>query len=133
MKIRQGFVSNSSSSSFVMVVAKKAYDEVVAGLDPLDQAILEFVMEQGNVLGQKCMIYGDCSSDYWWDNININDIVNRAKEIAGDKPVMSDANSDDIDDDDLREAVRDGMGEYSVKAYFKGVPATQKWSYDMDW
>ena len=30
MKIRQGFVSNSSSSSFTLFVKKKAYDEAIA-------------------------------------------------------------------------------------------------------
>ena len=35
MKTRNGFVSNSSSSSFVMLVTKEHYDKVVEGINAL--------------------------------------------------------------------------------------------------
>jgi len=136
MKVRSGFVSNSSSSSFVLLVEKEAYDLAVANEDPITKAILEAVMGKDTVLGRECMTYGDCSSDYWWDEVNVNEVVERAKEIAGDDPVTTydkaPTNTNELDEF-LRDTVRDGMRQYSIKDIFNSVPADQKWSCDMDW
>ncbi|MDD5651741.1 MAG: hypothetical protein PHF86_15200 [Candidatus Nanoarchaeia archaeon] len=40
MKIRKGFVSNSSSSSFVLVADKKDFDEAIAKLHPSIQHLI---------------------------------------------------------------------------------------------
>lgn len=37
MKIRNGFVSNSSTNSFVMLVRKDVHDEIVAGMSKDEQ------------------------------------------------------------------------------------------------
>jgi len=47
MKIREGFVSNSSSSSFVMVVSKKKWDEEYDKLHPYIKAHVDFLGEHG--------------------------------------------------------------------------------------
>jgi hypothetical protein len=41
MKIRQGFVSNSSSSSFVVITTKEDWDAAVAKLEPLGKLMVE--------------------------------------------------------------------------------------------
>jgi len=41
MKIRNGFVSNSSSSSFVIVSTKKSHDKVIAQLNQEDAIIIK--------------------------------------------------------------------------------------------
>lgn len=43
MKIRTGFVSNSSSSSYVIVLEKSVYDQLVAQLTELQRDILAFL------------------------------------------------------------------------------------------
>ena len=40
MKVRLGFVSNSSSSSFVMAVTKEAYEQLAKECDPFTLAVL---------------------------------------------------------------------------------------------
>ena len=57
MKIRSGFVSNSSSSSYVLIVPKEAYEEVYAASDPYTQEIIDYIHEdECLVLGQPCHI-----------------------------------------------------------------------------
>jgi len=136
MKIRSSFVSNSSSSSFVMVVTKEAFDTVMANETPIGQAILNYVMSPSKVLGQDCMTYGDCSSDYWWDEVSYGDIIADAKARANGGPLTSESDEptdEDELDDYLSELIRDNLGEYSVKASFKQTPKDQVWTYDMDW
>jgi hypothetical protein len=43
MKIRKGFVSNSSSSSFVIFVKKSDFDKIQATLSGLEKDILSFI------------------------------------------------------------------------------------------
>ena len=45
MKIRSGFVSNSSSSSFVVIAAKDVVDTVLATLSPYEQAVAKYVQQ----------------------------------------------------------------------------------------
>jgi hypothetical protein len=53
MKIRQGFVSNSSSSSFVLVVSVADHAKAVAALTPEDQAKMRKVCTGSNSLMMK--------------------------------------------------------------------------------
>lgn len=139
MKIRNGFVSNSSSSSFVLVVRKDAFDKVKMKEDPLIQAILEAVMTSEVVLGHECMIYDDCSSEYWFDNIDIDGIINRAKEIAGagkltnltDIPYDTEEEPEEYQEF-LREIVHENVGHYSIEAVFKNVP-DKVWTHNIYW
>lgn len=43
MKIRTGFVSNSSSSSFCLIVKKSDYDSVFEGMSSLEKEIIDYV------------------------------------------------------------------------------------------
>lgn len=138
MKIRSGFVSNSSSSSFVLVVTKEAFDEATTGVDPIYQAMLEAVMSKDTVFGHECMVYDDCSSEYWWESMDYGSVITRAKEIARAEfvPVTTSAeaptDADELDEF-LTEIIRNNMGEYGTKAFFKSTPKDQIWSHGMDW
>lgn len=131
MKVRNGFVSNSSSSSFVLIVTKEAFNEAISKESPLGQAILSHVMEKATIFGRDCMTYGDCSSDYHWDDLPKEKILEKAKEIANGGPLLNDGK--EYSDDDYLDIINDNVNSYSVKSYFKNVPKDQKWSYSMDW
>ena len=69
MKIRYGFVSNSSSYSFVLVVSVKDHVAAMNGLPPEDQALMLIVM-QGikpcKVAGEEVMVIdGGDYADTW--------------------------------------------------------------------
>ena len=134
MKYRGGFVSNSSSSSFVFVATKEAYDDVMSKEDPLTQAILSAVMTSDKVFGRDCMIYEDCSSDYWWDELDYDGIIKNAKEIAEKtgRPVVAVSeyhkNADTYTDDDYRDIIIDC---HDASEYFDATHET--WSHRMDW
>jgi hypothetical protein len=74
MKIRTGFVSNSSSSSFVLVATKEAVEAVFQKTSIYVQAVANFVKTETKFLGKEVCIFngtiGDCSS---WDNFNEDD------------------------------------------------------------
>lgn len=48
MKFRSGFVSNSSSSSYVVITTKRAADEAFAKLDPYIRAVAEDYLGGGS-------------------------------------------------------------------------------------
>lgn len=79
MKIREGFVSNSSSSSFV-ILAPKEYDWK-NGLSENEIKIYEdsFQPSYRNVFGKEMVIYSGYSDDE--NNINYSSI---AQELLGD-------------------------------------------------
>lgn len=84
MKIRNGFVSNSSSSSFIMMVRKDYFNEIVKGLEPLDQAVMEVLFTKDKAFGMDVMLFEDTSTDDWslFDDIDNELIDKRALELA---------------------------------------------------
>jgi len=59
MKIRTGFVSNSSSSSFVVIVPAKKFDKYVDSLDPFEVAVSEKRFKKAQIDGKEFMVWLD--------------------------------------------------------------------------
>lgn len=134
MKIRSNFVSNSSSSSFVMVVTEEEYKKVVAKHAPLIQAILKNIMKLEIIFGKRCMVYATSSSVYQWENLNRKKIIEDAKIIANGESIMPGLNEGDLTDrDKLDRIITDNVYEYSVVKHFKRTPKDRIWKHEMDW
>ena len=66
MKIRSGFVSNSSSSSYLLIVPKETHEEVYPLLNPYCQETINYIIEGPlTILGQECYVL-----NWWSGNIN---------------------------------------------------------------
>ena len=63
-KIRTGFVSNSSSSSFVMFVKKEDYDRIYETLSNLEKDIIDFVTRDTSGLGLQLKRVGFVGGNY---------------------------------------------------------------------
>lgn len=82
MKVRNGFVSNSSSSSFVMIVEKDAYDNAFKDLSKLEKALAEKLFSETKALGKECMLYentsnmgGDGTIGYLMEDLNVEELA----------------------------------------------------------
>jgi len=92
MKTRNSFVSNSSSSSFVLVATFEAHDKIMAKLSETEQKIMKHLITENTFGNQKVKIfkdYCDAGGYYYHDPDNFD------WEKAG------------IDEDDLEEPCDD--------------------------
>ena len=80
MKIRNGFVSNSSSSSFVLVVKKDDYDKVYSDLSDDAKKVADACMEFKTIFGIDVAIFSD-----WCDNGGGGSFDYIEVDIEGDK------------------------------------------------
>ena len=57
MKIRKGFVSNSSSSSFILMIPKESFKEWEESLSKIEKELLETAgyQEEKTILGIECI------------------------------------------------------------------------------
>lgn len=83
MKIRNGFVSNSSSSSFVALIPKTEWSSVVAGLSDIELAAIETLIRDATFCGTDCIEYKSMSGNYnSFDYADWDYIKERALELA---------------------------------------------------
>lgn len=97
MKIRNGFVSNSSSSSFLVLIVKDEYDSIINTVNPLTQAVVEQLSNSASFLGTECVAYNHMSGgsycDFEW--LSETECRKRAEEIS--KETGREYNEDDLE------------------------------------
>ena len=74
MKTRAGFVSNSSSSSFVLVTTKENHERALAELPPIVRLVVNSIASEVKFLGRECIATGYLSvMDYSpWEDTDID-------------------------------------------------------------
>jgi len=72
VKIRNGFVSNSSTSSFIILLASKSFKEVIATMDELPQKIITNLVTDEKVCGVDAKTLAYTSGNY--DSIEFYDL-----------------------------------------------------------
>lgn len=108
MRLREGFVSNSSSSSFLVLITKTNYQRFVKKLDPASKLISEHLKEEDKVLGKEAVKFSYVSdsqgNDSWNYTLEDADIAEELKNLANDSGLdlisIYNANLPDINDDD---------------------------------
>lgn len=63
MKVRQGFVSNSSSSSFVIASPVNIWDKVYNQLTPFEKAVADALVSKERGFGQDIMVISEFSDN----------------------------------------------------------------------
>lgn len=65
MKIRNGFVSNSSTSSFIIIVKVEDFNKLLTEIDPYQKAVLlELGYTERNVLGIAAVVISGMAGNY---------------------------------------------------------------------
>jgi hypothetical protein len=86
MKIRMGFVSNSSSSSFVLMTTKENYERALKEANPFVAAVAKamFSLSERKFLGKEIVVtdgWTDMGGNSNWDYIEV-DLSSVPEEIA---------------------------------------------------
>jgi len=97
MKIRTGFVSNSSSSSFMVMTTKENHEKAMKNLHPFIQAVMSAVepKEETKLFGKEIIAFGYNSDMGGCTNLDDIDIAYDGERPAGDdedsdgNPIMS--------------------------------------------
>jgi len=97
MKMRDGFVSNSSSSSFVLIMTDDLFEEKIAGLSDDRKTIIKKLFNDNTFVGQPVKIYSeldihDYSSNEYifeelhstFENEDVYDVFCNFKDNIGD-------------------------------------------------
>jgi len=89
MKTRNGFVSNSSSSSFVLIVKKEVHEKTMKQLEPYEKAVMNALISESKIFGQDVIYYGDLS---------VQDVSYTFEylEVDWDDKILKDKYGDDI-------------------------------------
>ena len=101
MKIRSGFVSNSSSSSFLAIIKRDDYDKIIKSLSPIGQSLLEYVgWTKKGFAGHDCVLIYYVTGNYSsFECMDGGAVIDRAQEIADNRGVEL---PDDYDDEEQR-------------------------------
>jgi hypothetical protein len=84
MKLRSGFVSNSSSSSFIILVTKEAHEEAMAKLHPWERTVVDCFMSEGKIGNQEICYGGQFSNDGFdpFEYLDIEEVPEELQEAS---------------------------------------------------
>lgn len=88
MKVRLGFVSNSSSSSFLVLMKENDYKQMVASFVPLSAAVMDFLAKDEMFCGEKHVKISYVEGNYSWaEDVDTDALLEMAKAIAKERSV----------------------------------------------
>jgi len=56
MKVRSGFVSNSSTSSYILIVPIDLHEKLTETMGDYEKRVIGYIAEVDTILGQECMV-----------------------------------------------------------------------------
>lgn len=128
MKIKNTFVANSSSSSYVLLIERDAFENIKSGLTPLEQAVADAVFKNEKAFGKSCKLYATNSGEYSMSDIDFDKVFKAAQKLA-------DAQNRDVFEgvEEYKEYINDIISDmlFEVRDHFEGCE--QSFVHEMDW
>lgn len=115
MKTRQGFVSNSSSSSFVLVVDKKTAEEVKKEISPYSKAVIDAMEPEEKEFNDIPVLIYNTYRHY--ENSSFDGL-----NIENEEELLKEANSLDYEESYMREE--------SFEEFFEAIPENKKIAHE---
>lgn len=118
MKIRHGFVSNSSSSSFLAIIPKADWETVMNGRSPLTKAVAEELISPAKFCGMDLIEFSYIAGQY--DTFDdggdcYESIAERAEELA--KECGEPISEEDMQRDNFQALVYESRREITKALY----------------
>lgn len=124
MKIRQGFVSNSSASSFVIMTTKENHEKVLADFHPTIQNYLNAIVQEAEFLNRKIVYLADYEDMGGYSNTDWREVDFEGREKVVDEEEFYDENGDEVERND--DVISSDMMSDAKYKYKQKVKATNK-------